>query len=107
MYTADQSSTTTISGKSLKTWRLGIGANFGVDSSGNLYAKGATLNGLIVNNTDFSVTSTGSITAKSGTFGPWTLNSSGLSTSTLELNSSGLKIWKSSSDKAHVSMSAA
>jgi hypothetical protein len=41
MYSSGTTSSVSLGGSSAKTnWRLGIGANFGVDSSGNLYAKG-------------------------------------------------------------------
>lgn len=41
--TSDLDSNVTISDKAQKTWRLTIGTNFGVDSSGTLYATGAKL----------------------------------------------------------------
>ena len=54
---------TTINGQSV-TWALGISNNFGVTTSGTLYATGAVLSG--------------TISASSGNIGGWNINSSGL-----------------------------
>jgi hypothetical protein len=45
MYTSDSSSAATVAEVSSKSWRLTIGSNFGVESSGKLYASDAKITG--------------------------------------------------------------
>lgn len=76
LYTADQENATKVAGTTLNNWRLGIGANFGVNSEGRLFATGAKISGVIT-------------VSEGGTIGGWTVGKDSLITTNISLGKNG------------------
>jgi hypothetical protein len=83
LYSGDQGANTTINGNATNTWRIIAGTNFGVTSTGALYASSATISG--------NITATTLTATNSGTIGGWKINSTSLKSAneTAILNSDG------------------